>query len=215
MEGIKDEQLVLEGREAQLYPVLLTAGVALSWSDPGNYELGNTIWQITKSVFSYQELMGVEAEELKDQLDKLKLAHEAGMAILQVADIEALIFGASTITEKIKLMIEYRAELAATSKLQVLEEVISSSDLGLKVAVAELLNSTDFATEPAELRAMVERALELEEREVPLSDIKVLARLAQMSRFEQVVYKLHNFDESATNQVLDQVYKYLEEWGIV
>lgn len=211
LSGIEGTSFVLEGREAQLFQVALTAGVALCWSDPANYELDKVVWQITKSFFSYVELMGAELDQAA--FDKLQLAHKAGMEFLKVAGIEAAIFSANSLAEKIRLMVAHRHQISAITKLQIVEEVVNSRDLALKVAVAELLSRSELANEPAELRGLIERSLpQGEEREIAIRDLKVIAKLAQMNRFEQIVYKFYNFDESVTTAILRQARQYLEEW---
>ena len=179
-------------------------------SDPATYDLDSVVWKVTKSVFSYVELMGVETPDFS----KLQLAHQAGLEFLKVAGVEAVIFSAQTLSEKVKLMAEYRDQISAITKISVVEEVVNSRDLALKLAVAELLSTVTFSNEPAELRGLIERSLPVEEREVEIRNLKIVSKLAQMSKFEALVFKFNNFDDSATQTTLRQAKQYLAEWGI-
>jgi hypothetical protein len=203
----KGTLFAFEGRRGKLLRQFVIAAMALCRAEP-NMDLERTIWQVVRDVLSYHRLSGLELD-----LAQLESFHRIAYQNMGDVTVEGLIAGEPEPSKKIAILMANLAAVTAITKVSVLGEGLKSTNIGLVLAIKEIVASQLFEGQPSELRALVERApLPFATRGVTLTSA-TLAKLAEMSAGERAAFELADGDESRAAALLAEMREHLDRWG--
>jgi hypothetical protein len=197
-----------EGRRARILHSLILGGLALCRAQTDR-DQKETIWTITRDSLSYQRLTGLQIEE-----QKLRVAHDTAVAVLENASIDALIAATSDLGEKLDLTVANLKRVSIITKSDVFSLALECDDAALRIALRELVEQPLFADEPSELAALVRRLpFPFPQGGVQRVYPKKLIELARMSRLEAIAYETAAGSKEQATILLERVNNHLRRWG--
>ncbi|OHA04311.1 MAG: hypothetical protein A2934_01810 [Candidatus Sungbacteria bacterium RIFCSPLOWO2_01_FULL_47_10] len=173
----KSIRLSFEGRRAQIFRDFTVASLAasrhLTRYNPEKFETDGITLKMSVACLGVPKLTGGVVP-----LERIHNAHQEALIFLKknfLSRTEIEILDAPTLVDKIGIMARYMHEIPLTVKIDIMNSVLASDDIVLKLAVLELLHSPLFADEPAEFknireelaRALSQSAKARSERGVP------------------------------------------------
>jgi hypothetical protein len=207
--GLQGTPFLFQGRRGKLLRQFVLAGLALCRAE-SRRKLEEVIWQIVHDCLVFHKLSGVELDE-----SALKAAHLAAFDIMKNTGVEALISQEPTLAGKITILLDHLDEVSAVTKADIFGQLISSTDVALQIAAQQMVSSSRFHGQPAELRVLVERIqLVSQGQSIQLTPAQLLA-FSGMGKAEAIAFQLMKGDGNATAELMGKVNALLRQWQVI